>query len=51
MTQSRETRNQLWRELLTRSAMSPRRSAVPWGFVIALVIPLTVLALYLFTQL
>lgn len=47
MTQSRETRNRLWRELIARSAMTPRRAPVPWVIVVLL----TVLALYLFTQL
>lgn len=51
MTQSRETRDQLWRALLTRSVMAPRRAAVPWFFGVPLVVLLTAFALYLFSQL
>ena len=51
MTQSRETRDQLWRVLLTRSVMTPRRVAVPWFVIVPLAALLTAFALYLFSQL
>ena len=50
MTQSRETRERLWRDLLVRSAVTPRKPYPPLWVVVAAAL-LSVIALYLFAQL
>jgi len=46
VTQSRRTRDELWRELLARGAASPVASSPNWPLTIVTI----VFALYLFTR-
>lgn len=46
MTQSRRTRDELWRGLLARSAMTPSTNTLSWPLTIVTI----VLVLYLFTR-